>query len=392
MGFGIDRRARARKRLLRRAPDAKEVADRLGRLARRMLKDAFDEAKRVDGRYTVELDFHPAEPSATLAVTADGELALHAHTSFVGPGYHADVIAQLAPLLEELEFVWAEPFELAATQRAMCEWVAATLRDVSGQVDLGVERPFVIDAPVLTPLGPRDDAWRTAVLADPMHARDIFAWWDPGAPGEERRARALLAMWHEVPWREPLDAEERSLMKRVDRDLRAAHRAAPELELPWPEWAELLDHLASEAEHVAEVRERAAGRAPSIGYRRYDLEVELSGGWSFRMPGSFVGAWEDSGERYWATDGDRSLEFTSLTAKEDLDSQKLLAVAPERHPVVDRFSDGARCGRAEAYEDDDVHVVHGLVAQAPHVAILTCKGDPGDEPWALATWRSLRNG
>jgi hypothetical protein len=35
--------------------------------------------------------------------------------------------------------------------------------------------------------------------------------------------------------------------------------------------------------------------------------------------------------------------------------------------------------------------VHGLVAQAPHVAILTCKGKRSDEAWALATWRSLRN-
>jgi len=31
------------------------------------------------------------------------------------------------------------------------------------------------------------------------------------------------------------------------------------------------------------------------------------------------------------------------------------------------------------------------VFQAPHVAILTCKGKPTDDAWALATWRSLRN-
>ncbi len=29
-----------------------------------------------------------------------------------------------------------------------------------------------------------------------------------------------------------------------------------------------------------------------------------------------------------------------------------------------------------------------VLTQAPHVGILTCKG--GDEAWALATWRSLR--
>ena len=68
---------------------------------------------------------------------------------------------------------------------------------------------------------------------------------------------------------------------------------------------------------------------------------------------------------------------------------ELLDVAP-LHPVIERLSDGDRRGRAEAYDTDGVHVVHGLVASAPHVAILTCKGAERDQPWALATWRSLR--
>jgi hypothetical protein len=199
-------------------------------------------------------------------------------------------------------------------------------------------------------------------------------------------------MWNEMPWREPLDREELALMKRIDRDLRAARKADPELDLPWPEWAALLEYLASEAAHVERVRERAAGRPATIGYRRYELELELTGGWTARLPGAFVGSWEDDGERFWATDGARSFEFTSVTAEDGQDSERLLAVAPERHAVIDRFIEGVRHGRAEATDVDGVHVVHGLVAQAPHVAILTCKGSPTDEPWALATWRSLRNG
>jgi hypothetical protein len=58
--------------------------------------------------------------------------------------------------------------------------------------------------------------------------------------------------------------------------------------------------------------------------------------------------------------------------------------------VIERVTEGARCGRAEAYDDEDVHVVHGLMAAAPNVAIMTCKGSQADEAWALATWRSLR--
>jgi hypothetical protein len=101
-----------------------------------------------------------------------------------------------------------------------------------------------------------------------------------------------------------------------------------------------------------------------------------------------VSHWEDEGARYWATDGDRVVEFTSLTAEGEKDSEQLLAVAPEANPVVARLSEGALRGRAEAFTDEDVPIVVGLVAQAPHVGIVTCKG--GEQDWALATWRSLR--
>jgi hypothetical protein len=204
-------------------------------------------------------------------------------------------------------------------------------------------------------------------------------------------------MWHEVAWREPLDDAERALALGVDADLRAAHGAAPELALPWREWAELLGHLGEDDEHAAAVRARAAdaaGRAAGelrIGYRRYPMEIEVAGGWTLELGGEFVGRWEEEGDRWWATDGERVVELTALTARGEEDSAALLAVAPAAHPVLARLEAGARCGRAEVSDDGDVYAVHGLMAQAPHVAILTCKGRRVDEPWALATWRSLRN-
>jgi hypothetical protein len=385
VGFGIDRRARTRKGrgLFRRAPEPREVADRLGRLVRRMAKGAVVRTGWRKDRFVVELGFHPAAPAIVLSVEANGELAVRGETGTIGPGYHADVIARLEPMLEELDYVWSEPED--DIPQAMCRWLADELRS-PGQVKLGEIRELVLDAPVLTMLGPRDAVWRDAVLADPSRASDAFAWWQNG-PGQAARSRALLAMWHEVPWREPLDKAERDLMTRVDEDLRGALKADPALDLPWAEWAELLDHLGSGDD---EIRERAGEREPVIGYRRHDLIVELSGGWSMRLGGSFVGAWEDEGARYWSTDGDRVVELTTLTANDESDSQRLLDVAPERHPVIDRFSEGSHRGRAEAYDDDGVHIVHGLMSCAPHVAIITCKGAASDEAWALATWRSLR--
>jgi hypothetical protein len=244
-------------------------------------------------------------------------------------------------------------------------------------------RRFLVDAPIQTAMGPRDEAWRDAVVADPGAGRDAFAWWERG-PGHAARSRAVLAMWHEVPWRPPLDKAELALMRRVDADLEAARRADPALALPYAEWAELAANLGDP--RADELRARATGPA-AIGYRRFDMKLELHG-WSITLPGAFVGSWEDDA-RFWATDGQRSVEL-SLLETTGQDARALLAIAPEHHPVIARLADGARHGRAEASDEGGQRVVHGLVAVAPRVAILTCKTSPRDEPWALATWRSLR--
>jgi hypothetical protein len=385
--FGIDVRARSRKGkgLFRKAPDPREVGERLGRLARRMLKDGVARAGTKQDRYIVELVLHPAASVATLTVQPDGEITLRGDTSALGPGYHAQLVDRVTPILDELDYVWTEPFSLAATQAAMCTWFADQLRG-DGQVRVGVpaSRRFHVDAPVLTMLGPRDAAWRAEVIADPAKAADAFAWWGTG-PGREPLARALVALAFEVPWREPLDKDERELMTEVDEDLRAARKADPTLPLPWPEWKEMLMHLGIEDE---DVNEKVGDRKPSLGYRRYDLEIELAGGWRVVVPGSFVGHWEEETSRYWATDGDRAIEFSSFTAGTEHDSAKLLAVAPEQHDVVERLAEGTRHGRAEAFVDNETPVVVGLMTDAPNVCILTCKG--GTREWALSTWRSLQ--
>ena len=391
MGFGIERRARSPKAkgglraLIGRAPDAQEVGDRLVRIAKRMLKGAVTDAspKRIT------LALHPAASPVRIVVLPDGDLEVRAETSVVGPGYHADVLARLAPILDELDYVWdgAEPDPRAA----MAAWFADELARGATRIGMPADRSFKVDAAVQTALGPRDRAWCDAVLADPLRAADAFPWWSAEA-GERERSRALCAMWHQVAWREPLDSEERAVMERVDADLRGARKANPALELPWAAWAELLDWLGEDEARIAELRSRAGGTTAAVGYRRYPMDIELSGGWSLELPGAFVGAWEDDGARYWATDGERMIEFTSLTANTDQDSQQLLGIAPEAHAVIERVLEERRSGRAEAYDQGDVHVVHGLMTAAPEIAILTCKGALADEPWALATWRSLRNG
>ncbi len=386
MGSGIDLRARTTKGrgLFRKAPDPKDIAERVGRLLRRVVKDQVVRMGHKGERFIAELSTLPGAPVATLSVESNGELALQGDMSMGGPGLVLDLVGRLAPLLDELDYAWTSPPTLSALQRELCEDFARVLRSGATRIGVPAARGFRIEAAVLTALGPRDAAWRDAVLADPARAADAFAWWESG-PGRRERARALLSMWHEVPWREPLDRDERELMEQVDADLRAARKADPNLALPWPAWRELLAHLGIDDEDVTA---KAAGERATLGYRRHDLDVELSGGWVVTLPGAMVGHWEEEDGRYWATDGDRAIEFTSLTAPDESDSARLLAVAPEQHDVVARHEDGDMRGRAEAYDDNAHHVVVGLMAKAPHVGILTCRG--GTEAWALATWRSLR--
>jgi hypothetical protein len=383
VSFRFERSARPRKARtgvrawFARRPDAREVGDRLRRLVPRLWKNA--EPSR-GGALTVVL--HPAAPALRIAVGAEAEITVAGDADAVGPGYCDEALARMAPVLDELDYAWDDA---PSPRDAMLGWLARELGAGATRIGMPAGRAFLVDAPIQTAMGPRDAGWRDRVLADPAAGADAFAWIERG-PGQLARSRALLAMWHEVPWREPLDQAERAVMARVDADLCAAREADRELALPCAEWAELVAHLGA-AERAAELAGLATGPA-AIGYRRFDMVVDV-GGWSLTLPGGFVGRWEDDGERYWATDGERAIELTEFETTE-ADPAKLVDVAPPLHPVIDQLADGDRRGRAEAHDDGALRVVHGLIAVAPHVAILTCKGAARHEPWALATWRSLR--
>jgi hypothetical protein len=386
--FRFERRARSRKARsglrswLGRAPDAREVAERLRRLAPRIWKGRTVEVS--SGRVSVVL--HPYAPALQLTVAADADLVVAGEAGGVGPGYVEAALGRLAPVLDELDYAWADEAPASGVRDEILAWLAGELAAGATRIGMPAGRSFAVDAAVHTAMGPRDAAWRDAVLGDPAAGRDAFAWWDAG-PGQLARSRAVLAMWHEVAWRPPVDDDERAVIERVDADLVTAREALGDAALPLAEWAELAALLGDD-ERAGELRGRATGPAV-IGYRRFDMVVDVGGGWAITLPGAFVGRWEDGGERYWATDGRRVVEVERFETA-DGDADWLIDAAPPLHPVIEQLTDGGRRGRAEAHDEDDVQVVHGLVAVAPHVAMVTCRGSADDRAWALATWRSLR--
>lgn len=382
--YGLELRARPKRRVLR---DKDPVETNF-----RVLAKVLPGLKRT--KQGAAITWFPG--TKVKLIGDDGDLVFRAQTAAVGPGYARELVDRCAKILEPLELVWDEPPELdvAAIERDMCEWLVDELKEGSIEA-FGIPKARAWRVPgavLLTPMGPRDEAWKAAAIRDPALAADVFPWRGHG-PGTFERARGLRALWHEVPWREPIDDAEEEMMLAVHHDLRDALKADPTLDMPWADWAALVDNLGVDSQRATEVREKAKqlGTESRIGYRRYDLEADLSGGWSVVMPGSFLSGWEDDGARFIATDGERAIEVQTLTAGGETDSAKLLAVAPEKFPVVGRIDADGYAGRAEATTHDDVRVVHGLVVKAPEIAIVTLRCAVDEEAWALDVWRSMRH-
>jgi hypothetical protein len=166
---------------------------------------------------------------------------------------------------------------------------------------------FEVDAFLTTPLGPRTVQWVREVAEDPSRGIDVFPWWELGKGPRYALGRALAHMWTDLPWRPPVDAEEQRLFRRVDELLGQARGV--DARLPAAEWAELRRHLASEP-----VAGEDAAVAGTIGYRRRDVWNALSGGWSLRAPGAFVGRFDED-QTWSAFDGIRTLWFSSFSVR-----------------------------------------------------------------------------
>ena len=109
-----------------------------------MLGDAVVDASPK--RVTLEL--HPAAGPVRIIVLPDGDLEITGETSGIGPGYHADVVARISPVLAELDFVWTE--DEVDPRSAMSAWLARELAGGATRIGVPVELDFQIAAAVLT--------------------------------------------------------------------------------------------------------------------------------------------------------------------------------------------------------------------------------------------------
>lgn len=210
-------------------------------------------------------------------------------------------------------------------------------------------------------------------------------------------------MWTDVRWRRPSDDEERETLEEIVALLEAAYREAPERTYPWREWAEILAFLGRDSIVAtrAQLRAETAPLAPAIGYRRQDVRVTVSGGWSLLVPGRFAETWDERGT-WCAWDDARTLWFTSFSVKAEpgreppTTAEETLDGLPPLDGETTTYLAGAVRGVAalgRSSEDGvDLQQLRAYAAVPANSAVLTiCFESDAERPWAYDVWRSLRH-
>ena len=374
------------------------------------------------GRPRLRLSLHPAAEDVAIVAAGEGRVVVAAKTASIGPGYHRYLCDLMRAFGESAGIEWA-PWDdehhvgdptgyfdggpAEAIEREMLVWLREAASQVralaaSGATGLGLSMPkgYEFDAAgdLATPLGPRDAAWIAATAADPIMGADVFPWWDEGLGARVRLSRALCRVWTHVRWRPPILESERAVLRAVATDLESAWREDPALAYPWLEWQEVLGYLGVGGTIADEVHRRveSARRAPALGYRRGEVRVSLTGGWTIRVPGSLAEGLDNDGTWH-GWDYRRHVVFRSIGAS-GADAampqpEALLDGTARENDASLELSGGPVRGRATIAARADGGgggELTSLCAVPGRVAIVTIGfTDSEDRDWAIETWRSI---
>jgi hypothetical protein len=393
-----------------------EYGDSVRSMSRRVIEGG-------DAELTVAL--HPAAPELVMSANESGRVALTAETEALGPGYHRFIGRLVERLGADLSITWdrGEPdpgaildglgttfADRTATERAYLGWLGQTLmkaragRAAHGtQLQIGIPGTtrYTFEGAIATVLGPRDDRWLDAAVADTRVATDITPWWADATDGQALLNRALALMWFDVRWRAPAIKEERELLDEVHRTLSRAYPTDPTLAYPWRAWAELIEMRGIDDPMSRQVLVRAdrdGGDATPIGYRRAPVTIRHEG-WALEIPGSY--AERRTPEEWWGGGLGRNITLAAVQTASDGGAMGAQAfvdhVGGDLGPEAIDHRAGGVVGRARLSSDTssglEVGVLDGYSAVVGSgAAIRIVFDDPGDWQWALDMWRSLAPG
>ena len=405
---------RAQKRgLIKRLPSPEQLAGDASAWVQREHADTLRlfRCGPTEAGAELGLDLHPAASPVVVSFAATGEVVAQADTSAVGPGYHTYLARLFERLGADLEIAWTPSTdaltERAAIERAHLAWLGRALVRAREQRRLGatgihIGTPagitYAHPAAVITPLGPRDDAWLEAALSDARLAADIRPWWADAMDGRYLLNRALTILWQHVRWRTPADDAERAMDDEALRLLRRSFPLEPSLPFPWRAWHELIGLRAVPDPMARQVAERAAASpaGPAVGYRRSPVTI-VHAGWALQVPGSFT---ETRTDEEW-TGGEAGRTITIAGVETGAGGSPM---RPEQFlaRVANDLGSGALdhrgedvMGRARLSTDTssgiEIGVLDGYSAVTGRgAAVRITFDDPNDWEWAVGTWRALR--
>jgi len=367
--------------------------------------------KLPSGDAQLDVALYPSTPDLIVAADDSGAVAVRAETVQGGPGYHRFVGRVLERLGQDLNIDWEESSagltfaERPEVETAYLGWLGPTLAQVRNarqrsSVGVQVGTPpgtrYTFDGAVATALGPRDDTWVEAAIADPRIAIEVTPWWSDATDGQYLLNRALALMWLQVRWRKPAIDGETELLGDVHRLLSKAYPLEPDLPYPWHAWGEIVAVLAADDGMARQVNSRTRLEAPepTIGYRRDPVSI-IHEGWVLEVPGDF--AERRTEEEWWGGGAGRSVTVAA-TDTGSLSGQAFLTqVAGDLGQEMLTHQAGAVVGRARLTSDESsgvsVGVLDGFSAvNGSGAAIRITFDDPNDWQWALELWRSLAPG
>jgi hypothetical protein len=369
------------------------------------------------GETSLAVDLHPAVAPLLITASDEGRVTVAAATGVAGPGYHRFVGRLLERLGAELEIDWTEGDGATAfadrpgAERLYLGWLGPQLARARSSVRRG-ERGVPLGMPagtkvatedaIATVMGPRDEAWLDAAIADPRVALDITPWWADATDAEYLLNRALVLMWLQVRWRTPTMEGEADLFDEVHRLLSRAYPLDPALGYPWHAWTELTalrgigDPMARQAAARAAVEPEPN---PPVGYRRDPITISHEG-WALEIPGSY--AERRTPDEWWGGGSGHSITLAATTTG-TAEGRPMSAQAFIEQFAVDLGPDamnhraGEVLGRARLMTDAssgvEVGILEGYSAVTGSGAAIRIEfDDPNDWQWALDTWRSLHPG
>jgi len=418
----------SRRGLILRVPSGESLLESVEAWLLTEYGDAVRSATRralEGGEAELSVALHPAAPNLVISAGESGRVALTAETETMGPGYHRFIGRLVERMGDDLSITWdrGEPdpgalldnagttfTDRVATERAYLGWLGQTLvkaraSRVAGRPGLQIGIPgttrYTFDGAIATSLGPRDDAWLDAAVADTRVATDITPWWADATDGQTLVNRALTMMWLDVRWRTPAIKEERELMDEVHRTLTRAYPTDPTLAYPWRAWAELIEFRSIDdpmSRQVLVRAEREGGDAAPIGYRRAPVTIRHEG-WALEIPGSY--AERRTPEEWWGGGLGRNITLAAVQTATDGGAMGAQAfvdhVGGDLGPDAIDHRAGGVIGRAKLSSDTssglEVGVLDGYSAVVGSgAAIRIVFDDPSDWQWALDMWRSLAPG